>query len=71
MKVNRIKKDAKQRKKYIGINADLEDFLIELGMNEKIGKDEYILSPNRDRITKTMISFFIKVASNLIVKRFF
>ncbi len=56
LKVNRIKKDAKQRKKYIGINADLEDFLIELGMNEKIGKDEYILSPNRDRITKTMMN---------------
>ena len=56
LKVNRIKKDSKERKKYIGINADLEDFLIELGMNEKIGKDEYILSPNRDRITKTMMS---------------
>ncbi len=56
LKVNRIKKDAKERKKYIGINADLEDFLIELGMNEKIGKDEYILSPNRDRITKTMMN---------------
>ena len=56
LKVNRIKKDAKDRKKYIGINADLEDFLIELGMNEKIGKDEYILSPNRDRITKTMMN---------------
>ena len=56
LKVNRIKKDAKERKKYIGINADLEDFLIELGMNEKIGTDEYILFPKRDRSTKTMMN---------------
>ena len=56
LKVKRMKKDNKECKKYIGINADLEDFLIELGMNEKIGKDEYILSPNRDRITKTMMN---------------
>jgi integrase len=46
-KVNRIKKDAVERKKYIGINADLEDFLIELGMDEKIGTDEYIIYPDR------------------------
>jgi integrase len=56
LKVKRIKKDNKERKKYIGINADLEDFLIELGMNEKIGKDEYILLPKRDRSTKTMMN---------------
>ena len=56
LKVKRIKKDNKERKKYIGINADLEDFLIELGMNEKIGNDEYILSPKRDRSTKTMMN---------------
>ena len=56
LKVKRMKKNNKECKKYIGINADLEDFLIELGMNEKIGKDEYILSPNRDRITKTMMN---------------
>jgi len=55
LKVKRMKKNNKECKKYIGINADLEDFLIDLGMNEKIGKDEYILSPNRDRITKTIM----------------
>ena len=43
LKVKRMKKNNKECKKYIGINVDLEDFLIELGMNEKIGKDEYIL----------------------------
>jgi integrase len=56
LKVNRIKKDAKERKKYIGINVDLEDFLIELGMNDKIGNDEYILLPKRDRSTNTLIN---------------
>jgi integrase len=54
-KVNRIKKDAVVRKKYIGINADLEDFLIELGMNEKIGTDEYILYPDRTCTTETIM----------------
>jgi integrase len=55
LKVQRIKKDNKERKKYIAINSDLEDFLIELGMNEKIGKNEFILYPNRDITTKTMM----------------
>jgi integrase len=56
LKVNRIKKDNKERKKYIAINVDLEEFLIELGMNEKIGKNEYILLPERDRSTKTLMN---------------
>ncbi len=56
LKVNRIKKDNKDRKKYIAINVDLEEFLIELGMNEKIGKNEYILLPERDRSTKTLMN---------------
>ncbi len=56
LKVNRIKKDNKNRKKYIAINVDIEEFLIELGMNEKIGKNEYILLPERDRSTKTLMN---------------
>ena len=56
LKVKRMKKDNKECKKYIGINVDLEDFLIELGMNEKIGTDEYILFPNRDIKTKTIMN---------------
>jgi integrase len=51
-----MKKNNKECKKYIGINADLEDFLIELGMNEKIGKNEYILYPNRTITTKTIMN---------------
>ena len=56
LKVKRMKKNNKECKKYIGINVDLEDFLIELGMNEKIGTDEYILFPNRDVKTKTIMT---------------
>ena len=56
LKVKRMKKNNKECKKYIGINVDLEDFLIELGMNEKIGRDEYILFPNRDVKTKTIMT---------------
>ena len=56
LKVKRMKKDNKECKKYIGINVDLEDFLIELGMNEKIGTDKYILYPNRTSTTKTIMT---------------
>ncbi len=56
LKVKRMKKNNKECKKYIGINVDLEDFLIEWGMNEKIGMDEYILFPNRDVKTKTIMT---------------
>ena len=56
LKVKRMKKNNKECKKYIGINIDLEDFLVELGMNEKIGTDEYILFPNRDVKTKTIMT---------------
>jgi hypothetical protein len=50
------KKNNKECKKYIGINVDLEDFLIELGMNEKIETNEYILFPDRDVKTKTIMT---------------
>ena len=56
LKVNRIKKDNKDRKKYIAINADLEEFLIELGMKEKLGKDEYILLPERNKSTYAIMN---------------
>lgn len=49
LKVKRAKKNNKEYKKYIAINADLEAFLIELGMNDKLGKDEYILVPERNK----------------------
>ncbi len=56
LKVKRMKKNNKECKKYIGINVDLEEFLVELGMNEKIGTDEYILYPNRTSTTKTIMT---------------
>ncbi len=35
---------------------DFEDFLVELGLNEKIGTDEFILYPNRTTTTKTIMT---------------
>jgi integrase len=55
-KVQRIKKNAKKYIKYFPINADLEDFLNYMGMEEMLGKDEYILFPERDLTTKTIMN---------------
>jgi uncharacterized protein YydD (DUF2326 family) len=38
------------------LHVDLEDFLIELGMYEMIGTDDYILYPNRTSTTKTIMT---------------
>lgn len=48
LKVKRIKKNAKKYIKYFPINAELEDYLNIMGMDEMLGKDEYILFPKRD-----------------------
>ena len=56
LKVKRAKKNNKEYKKYIAINADLEAFLIELGMNDKLGKDEYILVPERNKSTYAIMN---------------
>ena len=54
-KVNRIKKNNKARKKYIPINNDLEEFLIEMGMNEKKNTDDFIFLPDRKITTKIIM----------------
>ncbi len=41
--------------KHIPINADLEQLLVELGMDEKKNSSEYILFPKRDCTTKTIM----------------
>ena len=41
--------------KHIPINADLEQLLIELGMDEKKNSSDFILFPERDCTTKTII----------------
>ena len=56
LKVTRIKKNAKEYIKYFPINKDLEDYLKYLGMYDMLGKDEYILFPDRDVSTKTIMN---------------
>ena len=55
LKVNRIKKGKKAKMKHIPINADLEQLLVELGINEKKNSSDYILFPKRDCTTKTIM----------------
>ena len=55
LKVNRIKKNNRARKKYIPINIDLEEFLIEMGMNEKKNTNDFIFLPNRTITTKIIM----------------
>ncbi len=43
LKVKRIKKNAKEYVKYFPINKDLEDYLNYMGMEDMLGKVEYIL----------------------------
>lgn len=56
LKVTRIKKNAKEYTKYFPINKDLEDYLNYMGMKEMLGKNEYILFPERDVSTKTIMN---------------
>ncbi len=60
LKVKRIKKNGKKYVKYFPINKDLEDFLIKLGMDDKLGKDEYILFPERKFSSKGLMDILSK-----------
>lgn len=51
LKVKRIKKNKNECKKFFPINVDFKEYLMELGMKDKLGKDEYILCPNRTETT--------------------
>jgi len=55
LKVKRIKKNKKEYKKFFPINADFKDYLMELGWKEKLGKDEYILCPDRTETTASLM----------------
>jgi integrase len=55
LKVTRIKKNAKEYTKYFPINKDFEDFLNCIGMERKIGTDEFILFPERGKISSQFI----------------
>ena len=56
LKVQRIKKNNQKIHRPIGITVDLEEFLNELGMNEKIGKDDFILFPDRDCSSEVLMN---------------
>lgn len=56
LKVTRIKKNSKDYTKYFPINKDLEDYLNFMGMEDAIGKDQYILFPGRDVSSKTIMN---------------
>ena len=55
LKVNRIKKGKKAKMKHIPINADLEQLLVELGMDEKKNSNDFILFPERGNTSKKII----------------
>lgn len=55
LKVERIKKVGNVSKKYVPINADLEDFLIELGMNNISSPHDFILCPDRKCTSKSLM----------------
>lgn len=60
LKVKRIKKNAKEYVKYFPINKDLEDYLNIMGMEDLLGKDEYILYPERDISSKSIMDILSK-----------
>jgi integrase len=55
LKVNRIQKKSTEKQKSTMIHADLLDFLNTLGLNDKIGNDEFIICPDRTRNVKNLI----------------
>ncbi len=55
LKVERINKNRIAPKKYVPINVDLEELLIEMGLNNKNSPNEYILYPDRDCTSKTIM----------------
>jgi hypothetical protein len=60
LKVNRIKKNGSSKLKSTIVHADLMSLLIDLGLHQKIGKDEYIICPDRTRNNKNFISLVSK-----------
>jgi len=60
LKVMRIKKKKNTPKKFAPIYADLNDFLIELGYDEKKNSNDYILFPERDQKLITLIELISK-----------
>jgi integrase len=55
LKVERIKKFHDAPKKYVPINKDLEDLLVEMGMNNIENPNDYILCPERRCNSQTLM----------------
>lgn len=55
LKVERIKKVGNVPKKYVPINADLEELLDEMGLNQISNSDDFILCPDRKCTNKSLM----------------
>jgi integrase len=55
LKVERIKKVSNSPKKYVPINKDLEDLLVDMGMNNIENPNDFILCPDRNCSSKTLM----------------
>jgi hypothetical protein len=55
LKVERIKKLSNTPKKYVPINKDLEDLLVEMGMNNINNPNDFIIFPERKCSSRTLM----------------
>lgn len=60
LKVERIKKVSNTPKKYVPINKDLEDLLVEMGMNNIKNPNDFILCPERTCNSRTLMDVISK-----------
>ena len=64
LKVERIKKLGNTPKKYVPINKDLEDLLVDMGMNKIENPNDFILCPDRNCNSKTLMDRISKSFSH-------
>ena len=64
LKVERIKKVSNTPKKYVPINKDLEDLLVDMGMNNIDNPNDFILCPDRNCNSKTLMDRISKSFSH-------
>jgi integrase len=60
LKVERIKKVSNTPKKFVPINKDLEDLLVDMGMNNIENPNDFILCPDRKCSSKTLMDVISK-----------
>ena len=64
LKVERIKKVSNTPKKFVPINKDLEDLLVDMGMNNIDNPNDFILCPDRNCNSKTLMDRISKSFSH-------